>query len=62
MISYFDSYNFDILLYNKRYNPKIKNKYFEKNINYYTDYDNEDNDCFISRYDETDYDTINDLY
>ena len=61
MISYFERDSVDIMFYNKHYNPKIKNKYLEKSIIYYTDEDEEDNDCFISRYDETDYDTINDL-
>lgn len=61
MISYFERDSTDIMFYNKHYNPKIKNKYFKKNIIYYTDYDKENDDNFISRYDEWDYDTINDL-
>lgn len=61
MISYFERDSVDIMFYNKHYNPKIKNKYLEKSIIYYADYDKENDDYFISRYDEWDYDTINDL-
>lgn len=61
MISYFECDSVDIMFYNKHYNPKIKNKYLEKSIIYYADYDKENDDDFISRYDEWDYDTINDL-
>lgn len=48
-----------MMRYNKQYNPKIK--YSEKNIlcDIYYDTSNED-DC-VSRYDEWDYDTLNDL-
>lgn len=61
MNSYFERDSVDIMFYNKHYNPKIKNKYLEKSIIYYSDYDKENDDDFISRYDEWDYDTINDL-
>jgi|SaaInl6LU_22_DNA_1037377.scaffolds.fasta_scaffold27485_2 hypothetical protein len=61
MISYFERDSVDIMFYNKYYNPKIKNKYLEKSILYYTDNDKENDDDFISKYDEWDYDTINDL-
>lgn len=61
MISYFERDSVDIMFYNKHYNPKIKNKYLEKSIIYYTDEDEEYDDIFESRYEESDYDTINDL-
>jgi len=59
MKSYFKHISVDMMRYNKQYNPKIK--YSEKNIlcDIYYDTSNED-DC-VSRYDEWDYDTLNDL-
>lgn len=61
MMSYFECDSVDAMFYNKHYNPKIKNKYLEKIIIYYTDEDEEYDDIFESRYEESDYDTINDL-
>tara|TARA_B110001450_G_C17653914_1_gene494414 strand:+ start:92 stop:274 length:183 start_codon:yes stop_codon:yes gene_type:complete len=59
MKTYFEHYCVDVMVYNKYYNPKIK--YLEKNILYDINYDKIDEDDCISRYDEYDYDTINDL-
>lgn len=61
MISYFEHDSVDVFYYNKHYNPKIKNKYLEKSIIYCTDEDEEYDEIFQSRYEESDYDTINDL-
>lgn len=70
MKSYFEresvNMTVDVMRYNKYYNPKIKNKYLEKNIineiNNDIDEDDEDDDVFKSHYDVSDYDTLADLY
>lgn len=61
MTSYYIYDCVDEILYNKYYNPKIKNNFFKKSNLYNINNIIKDKDIFLSRYDETDYDTINDL-
>lgn len=61
MKSYFNYDTVDVLLYNKYYNPKIKNNYLYRNMLNETEYDNDKDNIFKSNYDIYDYDFLDNL-
>ena len=59
----FDYDTVDMIKYYKYYNPKNKNNYFKKDIIDKLNYEEiEEEDIFMSNYEDNDYDFMKDLY